>query len=117
MMKCGHVANALRTNTGPTKHDPPLDCCTICDCIEEAPMPDLTGRMAACMCGRKEPSDPELAFFEWRGEGSPRSEYQCTCGYTKPAHNKPHVQNQCEGFTPRGPFEYDSYYCGCRGWD
>lgn len=113
MMICGCAANAIR-KVG----DEWVDCCTIHDTIEQTTMPDLTGRMATCSCGRKEPSNPDkLAFFEYRGDGSRRAQDQCTCGYTQAAHAKPHVQAKCEGFTPRGPFQYDSYYCGCRGWD
>lgn len=25
--------------------------------------------------------------------------------------------HQCKTFEPHGPYEFDSYYCGCRGWD
>jgi hypothetical protein len=118
MMKCGHAANAIRMASGSVKHDPPLDCCTICDCIEIVETPDLTGRVARCCNADSErPSSTDLAFFEYRGPGSKRSMEQCECGYLRIAHDKPHVQRQCEGFTPRGPFQYDTYYCGCRGWD
>lgn len=123
MMKCGCAANAKR-KVG----DDYVPCCTIHDTIEQTAMPDLTGRMAVCYCGEKSlrPSDPDkLAFFEYRGPGSNRATSQCKCGYAEMAHtpDKTHVMKTCakkngrSGFVPRGEFEYDSYYCGCRGWD
>jgi len=24
---------------------------------------------------------------------------------------------RCPGFEPRGAWDFDSFYCGCRGWD
>lgn len=87
-------------------------------------------RMARCSCGRTEPSSPSLAFFQDRSEGSALATDHCKCGYTLSAHtvegmannvpsNRRTVieQGKCTGFVPRGAHEFDSYYCGCRGWD
>lgn len=122
MMKCGHAANAKR-KVG----DDFIPCCAICSVTEQAPAPDLRGRTAIC-CSEKSirPSDPDkLAFFEYRGPGSKAADLACKCGYAEMAHtpDKTHVMKHCakkngvSGFVPRGPWEHDRYYCGCRGWD
>jgi hypothetical protein len=92
----------------------------------------LEGREARCTCGQTAPSikalDGRLAFFEFRGEGSTSATEQCKhCGYYHVAHTeqapvwkngKTAVENRgCPGFEPRGDWGYDTYYCGCRGWD
>jgi hypothetical protein len=85
-------------------------------------------RMARCFCGQECPSEiarTERAFFEDRGEGSRWATELCECGYAHIAHTQEVTKTQrnvvidghCEGFTPRGPHEFDSFYCGCRGWD
>lgn len=88
-------------------------------------------REAICTCKRVVPSGPSLAFFEFTGEGSERARTSCkNCGYSECAHSAEHMarnvpsnrktvieQGKCHGFEPRGAFEYDFYYCGCRGWD
>ncbi len=117
MMACGCAANSERTGTSGKKHDP-IPCCSIHDCIEIVKRPNLIGRQAKCGCGRIEPSNPDhLAFFEFRGEGSREATKICKCGYAESAHDKPHIAAKCQKFIPRGPQEYDKYYCGCRGWD
>lgn len=92
-----------------------------------------TARTARCTyfsrCGNEAPSSsPHLAFFEDRSQPKP-TESTC-CGYSKlghdvfdgkapgvlsgkwPANLEPHA------FVPRtAPWPYDSYYCGCFGWD
>lgn len=121
IMKCGCAANANCSSMGGIKYDPPIPSCVIHDCIEPAEnQPDLTGRMARCAyfshCKSIQPSDPkELAFFEYRGPGSPESRDICKCGYHLKAHEKPDFK--CKEFVARGPNEFDMYYCGCRGWD
>lgn len=90
----------------------------------------LIGREAKCICGRTVPSTEyeRLAFFEFRGAGSQKATETCKhCHYTTVAHQddapvwpngKTAVQTHgCPGFEPIGPWEFDSYYCGCRGWD
>lgn len=122
MMTCGHAANAVRI-----LKDGSTPACAICDCITQAETPDLTGRTAIC-CSEKSirPSDPDkLAFFEYRGPGSKAATLACKCGYAEMAHtpDKTHVMKHCakkngvSGFQPRGEWEHDKYYCGCRGWD
>ena len=120
MMKCGHTANATNGEGKPS--------CAICvgiragaDEVDIAP-PDLTGRQAKCSCGRLEPSDAKrLAFFEYCGSGSPEATNICTCGYASVAHTPEvmarNARLKCQSFTPRGPREFDRFYCGCRGWD
>lgn len=88
----------------------------------------LAGRQARCECGALRPSDGpaigfkgELPFFVYRGEGSREALDICRCGYATAAHT-PEVRSRnraltCETFEPRGPHEFDSFYCGCRGWD
>jgi hypothetical protein len=126
MMGCGHRANGI-TGTG----EP---CCVICygvhaESITVVGEPDLTGRMARCSCGKTVPSDASeyrLAFFEYRGPGSRQAVDSCkNCGYSKVAHTQEPTRTQqnvvfngkCSGFEPRGAMEFDTYYCGCRGWD
>ena len=102
----------------------------------------LTGRTARCAygCGSTRPSDDPrgLAFFEYRGPGSKDATERCKCGFFKCAHEVEYKQRislpfelkspfgrrktvvedgKCQGFEPRGAAEFDSYYCGCRGWD
>lgn len=122
MMTCGHAANAVRTMSRGVKHDPPLPCCSICDCVEiDSAPPSLEGRMARCSyyskCKHEKPSDKDrLAFFEYLGPGSRVASDMCKCGYYRVAHEKPRT-DACRNFTPKGPAEHDRYYCGCMGWD
>jgi hypothetical protein len=78
MMKCGHVAQGTKGDTG-------KPVCVICigidpgaEIIDENP-PDLTGRMAKCRsCDYMKESKFSLAFFEYR----PDREYDlfyCGC--------------------------------------
>lgn len=117
IMKCGHAANATY------KGKP---CCVICfgitpgaDEISET-SPSLENRKAKCAhCQNMKPSSEELPFFEFKGEGSHHAVEMCTCGYSKTAHEASGYceRGKCFEFTPRGPAEHDSYYCGCQGWD
>lgn len=127
MLSCGHAANATDGNGQPA--------CAICVGLEKSvpvAAPNLTGREARCgkFCAVV-PSSLDLAFFEFRGEGSPVSKRTCKkCGYADVAHDPAHMQRnvpsnrktvveqgKCSGFEPHGAYEYDTYYCGCRGWD
>lgn len=88
-------------------------------------------RMARCGCGRTEPSSKDLAFFKDRSDGSEDAVRSCKhCGYFECAHDSEamakNVPNNrqtvierglCKGFEPHGTYEFDSYYCGCWGWD
>lgn len=122
MMKCGHVASGTTGLGG----DPVclLDVGITPDALEVAGPPDLTGRMARCTCERDPvPSAPELAFFEYRGDGSPAALNHCaTCAYYEVAHEGKrngvqHLQLVCDEFVAHGAYEFDSYYCGHAGWD
>lgn len=126
LMKCGHTAMAIDGKGNL--------CCVICDCYEiENNLPNLEGRLAKCdCCGNTRKSSLGLAFFEYRGIGSKFAENKChICGYftkNKPLKNgkfcyansdKP-IPNVCINKGKQcvyGPYEYDSFYCGCRGWD
>jgi hypothetical protein len=78
-------------------------------------------RMARCSCGKTEPSSDkaQLAFFEFRGVGSKEATETCRhCGYHAVAHQPEHPRRvACLDFEPRGPQEFDLFYCGCRGWE
>ena len=131
-MACGHAANAVDGHGNPS--------CAICAgtpaARTEALTPDLTGRTARCGCGKEMPSSsPGLAFFEFRGPGSPQAIHSCKhCGYHDVAHEAAHMETlvhgrdgkrrptvvedgRCPGFEARGDWGTDSFYCGCRGWD
>lgn len=76
MMKCGCVAQGT-VNLGPNRSMVPG--CLIHSCIEEMPVPDLTGRTAKCAYGGNEvPSNPELPFFEYKPEEK-HDKYYCGC--------------------------------------
>jgi hypothetical protein len=84
---------------------------------------DLTGRVAKCSCGMTRTSDPDLAFFEYRGADSKCASNTCKhCRYYDVAHtDEVRAKNPggriCSNFEPIGPYEWDIFYCGCRGWD
>ena len=89
-----------------------------------APHPKLVGRQARCSsCKTLVPSSPDLAFFEFRGEGSRSAAEICgTCHFGHVAHNDKAANRRvnhkvCDNFKPIGAWEYDLFYCGCRGWD
>lgn len=134
ILKCGCVAHGRKVIKG--EYYP---CCIVHNCIEVADeQPNLEGRNARCaytlaneeateaqrkyyrsrgwpICKGIVPSSIKLAFFEYRGPGSPS--LMCKhCHYTKGAHER-HSKNSCYNFEPHGPYKYDYYYCGCRGWD
>lgn len=85
--------------------------------------PNLEGRFAKCTSRcQLRPSSVDLAFFEYLGPDSPASKQNCAqCGYYESAHrgdgDRPRNQNVCLIFRPHGTYEFDRYYCGCRGWD
>jgi hypothetical protein len=129
MLTCGHIANAVRYFD--KERTEALPCCAICSCT--TPAEDQSyhlGRKARCCGVKSERSSMErdkLAFYEYRGPGSQFAVEGCTCGFARMAHKgeetRPQVRRACikkNGelkFVERGPHEYDSYYCGCRGWD
>lgn len=122
MLKCGCAAQGVCSAMGSVKFDPPVPSCVVHECIEQVDAPTLSGRLAKCGCGNTRQSDLDLAFFEYLGPGSPAAAKTCKhCRYHEVAHEKPlpkHLEKQCgHDFEPHGPFEFDRFYCGCRGWD
>ncbi len=98
-----------------------------------AEVPDdlLVGRQARCCTDdgiKPSLTARTLPGFEYRGAGSFPAEDICRCGMARVAHihaddiiggsriNKEPVSCP-RGFTPRGPWTYDSYYCGHAGND
>lgn len=86
----------------------------------------LAGRRARCTCGYTCNSDAsdsgytELPFLEYWGPGSKKATEQCKCGYYRAAHTPEAFRGRgiaCKTFECREPDEFDSFYCGCRGWD
>ena len=128
LMKCGHMGMATCSRSGGVEFDPPIPACVICAGEPESLIIDkeVTGtegieeRKAKCAyCGTVEQSTWELAFYEYRGKGSNRARTMCTCGYYEVAHEKPnmHIKLKCQTFEPHGEYEFDDFYCSCRGWD
>jgi hypothetical protein len=135
IMACDHVANATNEQGEPV--------CAICYgtdsraeiAVAVSEEPDLTGREARCGCGSVRPSSTDLAFFEYRGVGSRQARESCKhCGYNECAHDPAYMDTlvhnrdgsrrqtvvesgKCLGFEARGAWDYDLFYCGCRGWD
>jgi hypothetical protein len=126
LMACGHVAQGVDKEGNPV--------CVVCIGLDKRATFTMTifedmlrGRTASCSCGKLVASSLDLAFFEFRGEGSRAATEICTCGYSIAAHQESAPksydgrtaveQRGCTGFTARGPWETDLFYCGCRGWD
>ncbi len=121
MMKCGHSANSSKMVDGVRK-----PACVICAGLDPgadivAETPDFGDRLARCSCGKKEPSSDRLAFFEYLGNDTKHCNI---CGMTDFTH--PEIA-EINPFTKRKNekdhkfevrvYEFDRYYCGCRGWD
>lgn len=121
LMMCGHAADGYATSGWPV--------CVTCypaieSQVEDQRTIDLTGRRAKCAYHHNENDTVEssfnLPFFEFRGEGSRDSKWHCKhCFYYEPVHdpNYSHYKPLDHEFEAHGAFEYDRYYCGCRGWD
>lgn len=76
-------------------------------------------RGAPCTCERPSSDRAELAFFEARGPGT-QDRKCCNCGYFDVAHDRESRPNSraCDEFAAvTDGHTYDSFYCGCRGWD
>jgi hypothetical protein len=102
--------------------------------IAVAVEPDLTGRLARC-CDEApvRPSSTNLAFFEFRGEGSREATETCgVCRMHRCVHDPDYHLTLVRGmrgyelfverygehdFVARGAVEFDLYYCGHSGWD
>lgn len=119
MMMCGHAANSkMKTEAGD------IPCCVICGNTQISSTPiDLSTRQARCSsCAGVGPSSNALPFFEYTGEGSRRATENCTCGMHAVVHQEINPSTKRPGvtdheFTARGALEFDTFYCGCRGWD
>ena len=119
-MKCGHIS------TGRTHDGKPV--CVVCFGLTPAALdvdpapPALIGRAAQCSCGKTVPSSTDLPFFEFKGLNSPRARDACkVCGMNIGVHQAINPTTMRAGitdhaFVPHGPYFYDAYYCGCRGW-
>lgn len=146
MLECGHAAQGthVQDHNGLGENHP---SCAICSPSDEACQPDtqvaLRGRQAYCAYYKHQtgvhstkrggkaqeqpqPSSSNLPFFEFTGHLSNRALSFCkNCGM----HANPHMtadpaarlqltkRGMCQDFTPHGAYEFDSYYCGCWGWD
>ncbi len=89
------------------------------------------GREARCSyCQTVVPSRESLPFFQFRGEGSREATETCrVCRCYEIAHHPrtdgpeayrgkiPSVIGTPHPFEPHGAYEFDGYYCGCRGWE
>ncbi len=78
MMKCGHAANGINSNTR-------KPVCVICISINpgaeeiDESTPNFADRKSKCTyCSMTKPSSPELTFFEHRPK-SPMDSYYCGC--------------------------------------
>jgi hypothetical protein len=115
LLKCGHTDSSLIFDKEKKNW---VRACGLCNVTEEETQFPLEGREAICSCGHRQPSAKfeSLAFFEFRGEGSKKAKIMCKhCGYYDTAHSRPDME--CKTFEPKGAFEFDSFYCGCRGWE
>lgn len=82
-------------------------------------------RMAKCSCGKEVPSTASL-FGRTTAEQWAKDRCAVCC-YAPIAHapetrSRPHMASKMidgHEFTPTPPDtrDYDTYYCGCRGWD
>lgn len=121
MMACGHAANATCSADGKGNvFDPPIPSCAICMCTQTAVLPDTEGRMMRCSyfrtCGTEGPSNPNAAFWS-SGERERRLCAVPRCGYSIEAHLPEHPHRVRHEFKPRDAAPFDSFYCGCMGWD
>lgn len=84
---------------------------------------NIVERQSQCAYCKEIANGPNLAFREYRGLGSRWAEQGCaTCNYHAVAHGAINESTRRPGitdhvFTPRGPAEFDTHYCGCKGWD
>lgn len=104
--------------------------------------PDLSNRKARCHyygkmpyknecnyggvsnkpCSCEQDSSLDLPFFEYYGPRSYKAVAACkNCKYEKMAHERKRsfadTSTVCSNFEPHGPYEFDSFYCGCQSWD
>lgn len=85
----------------------------------------LIGRKARCYCGKERDSieaKEHEAFFEYRGPGMNNPPCSVgTCFYVESVHQEINPHTGRPGVTDHAfvarEYEFDSFYCGCRGWD
>lgn len=125
LLKCGCVANAIRTMPDGTQKP----SCVIHECDEPIEKVDLEGRKAKCKsCGKIVDSSYDLAFFQLNGDDSSapqnllnirnatlRSYWKMKDDHPDKTETKKmidHLNKEIHRLITR-----DSYYCGCNGWD
>lgn len=106
LMKCGCVSQGHRV-----LEEARIPACLVHDCIEVADeTPDLAGRTAQCTYlphgHAPKPSSLDLAFFVYRGPGSPEATDKCKCGYSRTAH---YPRWRAEINVVRRWFDHDRY--------
>jgi len=138
-LSCGCASNGLMYQKAGITYNPPIPCCTIHMCCEQVPGPDLTGRTAKCAyvdCDNDKPSSLDLPFFKYKGDTSApgqvllkglRSvllrEYWHLGGSGEPKKDSTekikelYAQLQQYNHDITEAAEFDSYYCGCKGFD
>lgn len=92
--------------------------------------PSVSRKARCASCQTVVASSDKLPFFEDRGEGSREAVEACRiCKCFEKAHHPrtdgpasgigkiPSVIGTPHPFEPHGAWEFDLYYCGCRGWD
>ena len=99
LMKCGHSANGRNSKTG-------RPVCVICagltpDAEIEVETPSLEGRTARCAYYGARPYKNECPKC--------RGRERCKC--------EEQSSSNLAFFEYRPDAEYDSFYCGCSGWD
>lgn len=103
LMKCGHTAQGICSRRNGVDINPPIPACVICDCFESDPAPpSLEGRLARCSYYGSTP----------RGrlhEGPCKRGTPCKCEELS--------SFDLAFFEYRAGALYDTFYCGCWGWD
>lgn len=103
MMKCGHTAQGHQINK-----DGKIPYCLICDCIEQAEIPNLAGRTARCSYFGK--AKPNRRFANDECNYGCRGNRVCDCGEQPSEIDLPFFKHHPDK-------ERDEFYCGCFGWD
>lgn len=116
MMKCGCISQSVRVTRLADGTESRVPSCIVHDTIEQAPMPDLTGRTARCAYyGRRfRPMGVrggcECDICRARSDATCRCEQPSDGGERMKVHGLPFFKHK-----PEAP--HDEFYCGCFGWD
>ena len=89
------------------------------------PAKPRVAKCASCDSTRPSAERATLAFFEDKSKCDDTCKH---CHFHRVAHEPEGVARnvdprtvietgECTGFEPHGAWAWDSYYCGCRGWD